>query len=39
LMEQYPLLYHIIGHINVIVDVFAMVPLNTGFRRALMGNK
>jgi hypothetical protein len=39
LTEQCPSLYQIIGHIDVTVDVFAMVPLNTGFRRALMGNK
>jgi hypothetical protein len=40
LAQQYPSLYHIVQHRNVLVaDVLAQVPLNITFRRVLQGNK
>ena len=40
LCDQYPSLYRIVNHDNVIVaHVFADSPLNIGFRRNLSGNK
>jgi hypothetical protein len=40
LAQQYPSLYNIVRHKNVTVaHVFAQVPINISFRRALSGNK
>jgi hypothetical protein len=40
LEQQYPSLYHIVQHRNVLVaDVLAQTPLNIQFRRVLNGNK
>jgi hypothetical protein len=40
LASQYPSLYNIVNHKNVLVaHVLAHVPLNIGFRRVLSGNK
>ena len=40
LASQYPSLYNIVHHKNVLVaNVLAQVPLNIGFRRALTGSK
>jgi hypothetical protein len=40
LAHQYPSLYYIVQHRNVLVaDVLAQVPLNIQFRRVLHGNK
>jgi hypothetical protein len=40
LAQEYPSLYNIVNHMNVIVhNVLALNPLNIGFRRTLNGNK
>jgi hypothetical protein len=40
LAQEYPSLYHIAQHRNVLVaDVLAQVPLNIQFRRVFHGNK